>query len=341
MAPSRRILAVSAVSHPGGAEIHLQRLLAELGQRGWTITVTSPAQGPMADQARRSGYAWYPLAVGGLARRTGARAVASWPRARRLAGRSDVVYLNGGVCGRLLPALPSGHAQRVLHIHDMAERVPRIWRRADLVLADSLAVADRLKGLSPQVVYGPVDPDPPAAEPPWPPGDGPVIGFVGRIEPRKAPLDLARAGPAIKRGAPGARIVIVGDDPYRADPVYTQAVSAAPEVEHYPWVDNAPGLMRHLDVLVLPSRQEPFGTVLAEAMAVGTPVVATQVDGLPEVVQDGITGRLVGPGDPAGLAGAVLEVLSRRAEMSEAARRHAETFTTSHYADRVERLLNG
>ena len=60
--------------------------------------------------------------------------------------------------------------------------------------------------------------------------------------------------------------------------------------------------MRHLDVLVLPSYEEPFGTVLAEAMAVGTPVVATHVDGLPEVVQDGVTGRLVAPGDPGALA---------------------------------------
>ena len=60
--------------------------------------------------------------------------------------------------------------------------------------------------------------------------------------------------------------------------------------------------MRHLDVLVLPSHQEPFGTVLAEAMAVGTPVVATRVGGLAEVVQDGVTGRLVAPGDPAALA---------------------------------------
>ena len=78
--------------------------------------------------------------------------------------------------------------------------------------------------------------------------------------------------------------------------------------------------MRHLDVLVVPSREEPFGTVLAEAMAVGTPVVATRVGGLPEVVEDGETGVLVEPGDPAALAAGVLEVLDRRAEMGAAAR---------------------
>ena len=90
--------------------------------------------------------------------------------------------------------------------------------------------------------------------------------------------------------------------------------------------------MRHLDVLVLPSYEEPFGTVLAEAMAVGTPVVATRVDGLPEVVSDGVTGRLVAPGDPDAIATAVLEVLARASEMGTAAREHARRFDADDYA---------
>ena len=97
--------------------------------------------------------------------------------------------------------------------------------------------------------------------------------------------------------------------------------------------------MRHLDVLVLPSHEEPFGTVLAEAMAVGTPVVATRVDGLAEVVDDGVTGRLVAPGDPAQLAAAVLDVLRDRERMGAAAREQARRFDASRYAERVERLL--
>jgi glycosyltransferase involved in cell wall biosynthesis len=97
--------------------------------------------------------------------------------------------------------------------------------------------------------------------------------------------------------------------------------------------------MRHLDVLVLPSYHEPFGTVLAEAMAVGTPVVASAVDGLPEVVRDGVTGRLVPPGDPDSIAAAVLEVLSRQSEMGAAAREHARRFATDDYAARVEALI--
>ncbi len=334
----RRIAATMAVDHPGGAETALLRLLTRLSARGWNVTLTTPGPGPLRDTAREAGYGWQPLPLGGLARGAGRRALASWPRARRLARDHDVVYLNGGVCGRLLPALPSG-ALRVLHVHDMVDRVPRFWGRADVVLADSRAVADRLDGLGAEVVYAPVDPDPPPAAVPWPTGNGPVVGFVGRIEPRKGPLDLVRAAAAIRRGAPGAQLVVVGDDPFGVDPAYTASVIASPEVDHHPWSDNAPGLMRHLDVLVLPSYQEPFGTVLAEAMAVGTPVVATRVDGLPEVVRDGVTGRLVEPGDPDELAAGVLDVLGRREQMGRAARAHARRFGADDYALRVERLL--
>jgi glycosyltransferase involved in cell wall biosynthesis len=336
---THRLLAITPVDHPGGAEIHLLRLLKGLSSRGWEITITTPGAGPLRDAALEAGYRWQPLALGGLARRSGARAISSWPNVRRLARDTDVAYLSGGVCGRLLPALPGQGARRVLHIHDIVTRVPRFWRRADVVLADSKAVADRLPALNPHVVYGPVDPEPPDVTPPWPTGNGPVIGFVGRIEPRKGPLDLVRAAPAIRRRAPGARVVVVGDDPYGVDPAYTRAVLDSDEVEHHPWVANAAGMMRHLDVLVLPSHQEPFGTVLAEAMAVGTPVVASNVNGLTEVVRDGVTGRLVAPGDPQRLAEAVLEVLARKVEMGAAARDDARRFFVSEYVDRVEQLI--
>jgi glycosyltransferase involved in cell wall biosynthesis len=336
---SQHLLAITPVDEPGGAEIHLLRLLAGLRPRGWEITLTTPGAGSLKDAAVDAGYEWRSLALGGLARGAGARALLSFEPVRRLARAATVVYLNGTVCGRLLPALPSGRARRVLHIHDLVTRIPRFWRRADVVLADSGAVAARVPDLGPEVVYGPVDPDPPAVDAPWTAGDGPVIGFVGRIEPRKGPLDLVRAAPAIRRRAPDARIVIVGDDPYGSDPAYTRTVTSSPEIEHYPWSGNAPGLMRHLDVLVLPSYEEPFGTVLAEAMAVGTPVVATNVDGLPEVVEDGVCGRLVPPGERGPLADAVLDVLANRPRMAAAARERARRFYIDGYVDRVERLI--
>ena len=328
-----RILGVCAVAHPGGAEIGLLRLGRRLRDRGHELTLTTPAPGPLDD----AGFPVRRLAVGALQRGGGLRALGSWPRVRALARDADFVYLNGTVAARLLPALRG--RRTVLHVHDMVDRVPRHWRTADLVLADSEAVARRLDGLRAEVVYCPVELDPPAVDAPWPPGDGPVVGFVGRIEPRKGPLDLVQAAPAIRAGAPGARIVVVGDDPYDSDPGYVAEVRAGTGVEHHGWVPDGAGLMRHLDVLVAPSRQEPFGTVLSEAMAVGTPVVATAVDGLIEVVDDGVTGRLVTPGRPDELAAAVLDVLGRRDAMGAAAAQRARRFGADAYADRVEALL--
>jgi glycosyltransferase involved in cell wall biosynthesis len=332
-----KLLAVNAVDHPGGAEVGLLRLTARLRRRDWEVTLTSPREGPLSE----AGYPWLRLDVGGLGAGEGARAVASWPRALRLAQRFDVVYLNSTVCGRLLPALRG--VRSVLHVHDIVDRVPRHWAQADVVLADSQAVADRLEGLDAHVVYCPVELDPPPADAPWEPLDdghgGPVVGFVGRIEPRKGVLDLIAAAPAIRAAAPGAEVVIVGDDPWDAFPAYLAQVRAARDVVHVPWHDNAPGLMRHFDVLVAPSHQEPFGTVISEAMAVGTPVVATRVGGLAEVVDDGVTGVLVEPGEPGALEAAVLEVLERREAMSTAARQAAQRFGADAYAKRVEALI--
>jgi glycosyltransferase involved in cell wall biosynthesis len=331
-----KLLAVNAVDHPGGAEVGLLRLAARLRDRDWEVTLTSPHEGGISE----AGYPWLRLDVGGLGAGEGARAVASWPRALRLAQRFDVVYLNSTVCGRLLPALRG--TRSVLHVHDIVDRVPRHWAQADVVLADSQAVADRLDGLEAHVVYCPVELDPPAVDAPWAHANGdtgPVVGFVGRIEPRKGVLDLIAAAPAIRAGSPGAEVVIVGDDPWGAFPDYLAQVRAAQDVVHVPWHDNAAGLMRHFDVLVAPSHQEPFGTVLSEAMAVGTPVVATRVGGLAEVVDDGVTGLLVEPGEPDALAAAVLEVLGRRDAMSAAARQAARRFGADAYADRVDALI--
>jgi glycosyltransferase involved in cell wall biosynthesis len=332
------MLAINAVTHPGGAEIGLLRLLARLP--GWDVTFTTPGRGPLADAAQALGARVERLPLGGLGAGQGARAVLAWGKAARLARGHDVAYLNGTVAGRALPAV-YGRARIVLHVHDLVERVARHWDRADVVLADSEAVADRLHPLAAHVVGCPVELPPPRAggAPPWPPGDGPVVGYVGRIEPRKGVLDLVRAAPAVRAAVPGARIVLVGDDTYAADRGYGASVAASTDVEHCGWVDDAAGLMGALDVLVLPSYAEPFGTVLAEAMAAGTPVVATTVGGLPEVVTDGVDGALVPPGRPDALAAAVVAVLARREELGRNAAASAQRFDADGYAQRVESLI--
>ncbi len=107
---ARRLLAVAAVTHPGGAETTLLRLLTRLRERGWDVTLATPGDGPLRAAGESAADRCLSLPVGGLAADAGARALASWPRARRLAGAADVVYLNGTVCGA--PAAGAGRRAR-------------------------------------------------------------------------------------------------------------------------------------------------------------------------------------------------------------------------------------
>ncbi|HEX2102635.1 MAG TPA: hypothetical protein VHF51_03225 [Solirubrobacteraceae bacterium] len=147
------LLAVNAVDVPGEPELRLLDAARRLRDVGWATTFSSPGEGPLRD----AGFPWLRLDVGGPGQGEGARAVASWPRALRLAQRFDVVYLNSTVCGRLLPALRGTHA--VLHVHHLVDRVPRHWHSASVVLADGDAVAQRLDGLGARVVAPPGNAD--------------------------------------------------------------------------------------------------------------------------------------------------------------------------------------
>jgi glycogen(starch) synthase len=97
------------------------------------------------------------------------------------------------------------------------------------------------------------------------------------------------------------------------------------------------------ELLVLPSRREPFGIVLLEAGSLGVPVVASRVGGIPEIVEDDASGRLVAPDDAGALARAIGELLGDRAEAQRLAanlRRAAETrFTWRRAADRYAAIL--
>ena len=147
------LLAVNAVDVPGEPELRLLDALRRLREHGWEPTVSTPGDGPLA----QADFPWVHLDVGGLGQGEGARAVASWPRALRLAQRFEVVYLNSTVCGRLLPALRGTHS--VLHVHVLVDRIPRHWHQADVVLADGQAIAERLDGLPAQVVDPPAEGD--------------------------------------------------------------------------------------------------------------------------------------------------------------------------------------
>ena len=337
----RRLLAVAPVAHPGGAEIGLLRLLARLRSRGWDTRVATPAPGPLRDAAAAAGHATTTLALGDLHRGGGRRALSSWPRARALARESDVVYLNGSVCGRLLPAVSGAAARSVLHVHDIVARVPRLWRRADIVLTDSAAAAAPLRELDPHVVFCPVDADPPAVAAPWQPGEGPIVAFVGRLEPRKGALHLLRAYALLKPRHPQTRLIIAGRGPELgelrrfvrrtglADVLFAGRVDDTDKARFY----------KTADVFCAPSTgQESFGIVLLEAMAAGTAVVASDIHGYKKVVQRNASGLLVEPKDPEAIAAAVERLIgdpALRARLGAAAAARAHEFDWKHVTEQL------
>jgi glycogen(starch) synthase len=152
---------------------------------------------------------------------------------------------------------------------------------------------------------------------------GPLVVAAGRLEWEKGFSTLLRAVPALRERHPGLRVVVAGAGSYRPALARLRDELALADVELPGRLDPADlsALLAAADVVVVPSRYEPFGLVALEAMACGTCVVATRTGGLTETVRDGVTGRLVDVGDVDALASTVHELLvdpDRRARLARA-----------------------
>ncbi len=157
--------------------------------------------------------------------------------------------------------------------------------------------------------------------------------FVGREEPRKGLHVLLEALPEIRRGFPGTRLLVVGSE------------DTGRRMEGVVWLGRLPDEMlpaayRSAALLVAPALGwESFGIVLLEAMACGLPVVASDIPGYGWVVENGVQGLLVPPGDAPRLARAVMDLLGdaeKRSEMSAAALERAREFSWDKLVIEVE-----
>ena len=349
-----RVLAVAQAAEPGGAEHALLRLGPPLADEGVELELAVPADGGVARAARELGIRVHELPIGSLRRGGLARAVLGWPRtrARTRSIGPDVVWLNGVVPQRIVPAL--GATPAMLHLHDLLGhrplqwRLESFWRRVPFVAcaSDAVARAAEAVGAPPdrlRMLPVPVEAVEPAPRPPWA-DDRPVVGFVGRVEPRKGVLDLLTAARTLVGRVPRVRIVIVSGPELEPERGYERqvrdAASALGEsVVITGPVDDARRLMRWFDVLCVPSLVEPFGTVAAEALAAGTPAVVTDSGGMPEYVVSGRSGEVVRPGQPDELAAALERVLERAPAMADAAREDAARFATARAAAETAALL--
>jgi glycosyltransferase involved in cell wall biosynthesis len=138
----------------------------------------------------------------------------------------------------------------------------------------------------------------------------PVVGVIGRLEPQKGHAYLLEAWPAVTREFPQARLLVVGDGSLRAVlERRAHDLRVAASVMFTGYRNDMPLVLDAVDIVALPSIYEGMPLSAIEASAMARPVVATCVDGTPEVIRDGRTGRLVPARDAAALARAILGLL--------------------------------
>lgn len=181
-----------------------------------------------------------------------------------------------------------------------------------------------------------------------PPAEGQGLLFVGRLAAAKGVPVLIEAMARIRAAHPQAHLVLIGDGPDRAmleGQVRRLGLSDAVRFTGYQNQDEVADALARSAVFVLPSFAEGVPVVLMEAMAARRPVVATRIAGIPELVQDGVSGRIVPPGDTAALASAVCEVLAdpgHAADMGQAGRQKVEAdFNVAREAEKLAALFQG
>lgn len=142
--------------------------------------------------------------------------------------------------------------------------------------------------------------------------DATVISAIGSLIRRKGQDVLIRAF-ALLGPTRNVYLLVVGDGPERANLERLAAeLGAQPRIRFLGYSDDVGGICTATDILALPSRMDSFGLVLAEAGYYGLPVVATDVGGIPEVIEDGVTGLLVPPEDPPALAAGLARLIDDR-----------------------------
>lgn len=181
------------------------------------------------------------------------------------------------------------------------------------------------------------------------PQDTPLIGIVARIMVWKGHLELIEALAAVKKAIPDVQLAIVGKEDtlaFKSDEIYADQVRRRiaelrleENVIWAGWFDEMPSVMADLDVLAVPSWEEPFGLVVTEGMAMRRPIVAFASGALPEIVTDGEEGLLVPQKATGAFANALIDLLRdppRRSEMGRRGReRVIRDFNPKRQADEV------
>ncbi|HQU42937.1 MAG: hypothetical protein B7Z73_02680 [Planctomycetia bacterium 21-64-5] len=177
----------------------------------------------------------------------------------------------------------------------------------------------------------------------------PLVVYTGRLHAMKGLEYVVRAWPSVLKRLPEARLWLVGDGPYR-----TQLNELIGNLGLWGFVylagpfDDVEEFLRAADVFVLPSLEEGMSLAVLEAMAIGLPVVASDIPANQAIVEDHVSGRLVPPRDSDRLAATIVELIENReladALAQEARRQASQRFSLDKLVDRhlelFQRLLD-
>ena len=172
--------------------------------------------------------------------------------------------------------------------------------------------------------------------------DVPLIAMIACFKLQKAPLDFVRVAKVVLDERSDARFCLVGDGLLRPQiETLIDELKISDKVVLLGWRRDIPEIMHSIDLLLLTSLWEGLPRVLPQAMASGIPVVATNVNGSPEAVKDGLNGYLLPPGDVLGMAQKIIYLINNPGEkraMGQKGRELVEEFDIWKMVKQQERL---
>jgi glycosyltransferase involved in cell wall biosynthesis len=352
-----RVLHSESSTGWGGQENRTLNEMIAMRERGHEMAVVSRPGGRILERAREVGFATFAVDM---------RGAADFPailKLRRLMRdlRADVVNTHSGRDTQLAGMAARSLARRPRIVRTRHLALPITSRFTYSVLPDKVVAVSRFVRdylVSAGIPAGRVAAVPTGIDlgryAPEPGGGtlrhelglsdaAALIGTVAILRAKKGHADLLRAAPSILERFPDTHFVIAGDGPQTDNLRRLIGELGLGERVHMLGLRrDVMNVLQSLDLFVLPTHQEALGTAFIEAGAMGLPVVATAVDGVPEVVADGETGVLVPPKDPGALAAAILPFLAdpaRRRQFGDAAKRRVgREFSREVMAERMERL---
>lgn len=340
-----------------GGQGQVLLLMRELRRRGLEQLLLAPA-GPLLEKATAEGFA---------ARRWDTRGEMDLPGVlaarRELADfRPDVAHLHSahahalGVPAARLARVPAVVVSRRVDFKVAENPFSRLKYKLPVdryfCISEGVAAAMRASGVPDRrlaLVPSGIDLVAVAAEGAVPaprlqdllalPADAEIVGTVASLAPHKNHALLLEAAPAVIAARPRAHFVWLGDGECRPALERRRAeLGLAGRVHLAGFRADARALLTQFELFVLPSYLEGLCTSLLDSQALGVPIVATAVGGVPEVVSDGVTGRLVRTLEPEPLTRAIVDALAdpeTRARWSAAARESVKHFGIAHTADRT------